>query len=187
MKVTAILGSPRKTGASNRITQQFIETAKNLGSDVTTHYLNGMKYRGCQGCGACKSKAEQCVQKDDLTEVLTDVMKADVAVFATPVYYSDVTGQFKSFFDRTWSFVKPDYLTNPKPSRLDPGKKAVLVVSQGDVAGKHQDVIERYFSFLTLYGYEVHIIRATGCGMAPDVNVDNYIAQAGELASQIVG
>ena len=149
MKVVAILGSPRKKGASNRITQRFMDTAKDLGSETKTHYLNGMSYRGCQGCDACKNKAEQCVQKDDLTEVLTDLVDADVAVFSTPVYYSDVTGQFKSFFDRTWSFVKPDYMTNPKPSRLEPGKKAVIVVTQGDVPNKHQDVVERYFSFLT--------------------------------------
>ena len=187
MKVVAVLGSPRTNGASNRIAQRFMEIAKDLNSDTKTHYLNGMKYVGCQGCGACKSKSEQCVQKDDLTEVLNDLIEADVAVFATPVYYSDVSGQFKCFFDRTWSFVKPDYRTNPKPCRLAPGKKAVLVVTQGDVADKHRDVIERYFSFLTLYGYEVSVIRATECGMAPDVDIDNYIDKAGHLAAQIVG
>lgn len=187
MKVIAVLGSPRKRGASNRIAQRFIDAAKDMGFETKTHYLNGMNYRGCQGCDGCKTKAEHCVQKDDLTEVLTDLMEADVAVFATPVYYSDVTGQFKCFFDRTWSFVKPDYLTNPKPSRLAPGKKAVLIITQGDVVDKHRDVIERYFSFLTLYGYDVNVIRATECGMAPDVNVDDYIAQAEQLASQIVG
>ncbi len=186
MKVTAILGSPRRRGASSRITEGFMQIATSLGSEIKTHYLNGMKYRGCQGCGGCKGKSERCVQKDDLTEVFDDLMDSDVAVFASPVYYSDVTGQFKSFIDRTWSLVKPDYLTNPKPGRLAPGKRAVLIVTQADVENKHEDVIKRYRGFLSLYGYKVDVVRAVECGMAPDVNVDKYIDQAKELASQIL-
>ena len=98
MKIVGIFGSPRKNGASARIAYGFLETAQEIGAEIKTYYLNGMKFRGCQGCNACKEKSEICIQKDDLTEVLADLKEADVAVFATPVYYWDVTGQFKCFF-----------------------------------------------------------------------------------------
>ena len=145
-----------------------------------------MSYRGCQGCDACKGKSEKCVQKDDLTNLFESLMTADIALFATPVYYADVTGQFKCFFDRTWSLVKPDYMTNPNPTRIPSGKKAVLVLTQGDGEDKHRDVVERYQTFLTWYVFEVHLIRASDCGMERDVNVDKYMDQADALAIELI-
>jgi multimeric flavodoxin WrbA len=118
MKITAVLGSPRKNGTTARIAQGFMEAATRAGAETKAHYLNGMKYRGCQGCNLCKTKTEQCVQKDDLTELFNDLTESDTAVFAVPVYWWDVPGQFKSFFDRMWSLITPDYMTNPKPSRI---------------------------------------------------------------------
>jgi len=187
MKVVAVLGSPRKKGASSRISGKFISTAGEKGAETETFFLNEMSYRGCQGCDACKGKSERCVQKDDLSNLFEELMTADIALFASPVYYSDVTGQFKCFFDRTWSLVKPDYMTNPNPTRIPPGKKAVLVLTQGDVADKHRDVAERYQTFLNLYGYGVHVIRATECGMERDVNVDRYMEKAEALALEMAG
>lgn len=187
MKVVAVLGSPRKKGASSRISEKFMSTVSGKGAETQTFSLNGMSYRGCQGCDACKGKSEKCVQKDDLSNVFEELMTADIALFASPVYYWDVSGQFKCFFDRTWSLLKPDYMTNPNPSRLPPGKKAVLVLTQGDVADKHRDVVEKYQTFLSLYGYDVNVIRATECGMERDVNVDLFMDQAEALGVELIG
>lgn len=186
MKVLAIKGSPRKKGTSSRIADGFMTAAEKMGVQIKSHYLNGMKYRGCQGCDACKEKQEHCALNDDLTEVLNDIKDSDVVVFATPVYYSDVSGQFKSFFDRTWSLVKPDYMTNPKPTRIPPGKKAVLIITQGDGAHNHKDAVARYETFLTWYGFEVHVIRGVELGMAPEANVDAFKTGAEELAAQLL-
>jgi multimeric flavodoxin WrbA len=186
MNVLAVLGSPRKNGFSSNIAHAFMEQAAEMGAETKTHYLNGLSFKGCQGCNVCKTKYDYCVQKDDLSSVLDDLHWTDIAVFATPVYYWDVPGQFKCFIDRTWSLVKPDYLTNPEPSRLTPGKKAVLIIAQGDVPAKHQDVTERYTAFLKLYGFDVHTIRATECGMEIKDTVAEYMDEAKKLAAHIV-
>ena len=186
MKVMAILGSPRKKGASSRISGKFISTAKEKGAETDTYFLNSMSYKGCLGCDACKNKSEKCIQKDDLTGLFEALMKADIALFATPVYYADVTGQFKCFFDRTWSLVKPDYMTSSNPTRVPPGKKAVFVLTQGDSEDKHRDVVERYQTFLTWYGFDVHVIRAVDCGMAPDTDVERYLDQAEKMALELI-
>ena len=186
MKVVAVLGSPRKKGASSRISGKFVSKAGERGAETEIFFLNAMSYRGCLGCDACKKELEKCIQKDDLAGLFESLMKADIALFATPVYYADVTGQFKCFFDRTWSLVKPDYMTHPNPTRVPPGKKAVLIVTQGDSEDKHRDVVERYQTFLSWYGFEVHVIRATDCGMEPDTNVDRYLEQAEKLASDLI-
>jgi len=69
--------------------------------------------------------------KDDLEKVLDAVRRADVLVMASPIYYGEVASQIKAFIDRTYSFLASDYVTNPHPSRLSPGKKMVFILTQG--------------------------------------------------------
>ncbi|MCP4022901.1 MAG: flavodoxin family protein [Desulfobacteraceae bacterium] len=186
MKITAILGSPRKKGVSSSIALSFLEKAKTLGADANYHVLNKMTYQGCQACSACKSTREDCAFNDDLTPVLKDIETSDITVFATPIYYGDVTGQFKTFFDRTWSFVKPDYMTNPSPVRLDKGKKALLIISQGYEEEKHRDVPEKYMDFLKMYGYETHLIRSVESNMDDDEKMKPLIERAKDLATEML-
>jgi len=120
MKIVTLLGSPRSNKNSATIANRFTETAAQLGAETRSYELNRLAYRGCQGCYACKNTLDHCVLQDDLTEVLTDVQDADLVVLASPVYYGDVTAQMKGFIDRSYSYLKPDYLTNPQPSRLTP-------------------------------------------------------------------
>ncbi|MCP4164175.1 MAG: flavodoxin family protein [Deltaproteobacteria bacterium] len=181
MKIVNITGSPRKKGTSIRIANSFIDSLKDKGVEINTYHLNQMNFKGCQGCDICKQKSETCIQKDDLSIVLSDILNADIAVFSSPVYYGDVTGQFKSFFDRTWSFVGADY----RSSRVPSGKKAVLILTQADVESVHLDVVDRYTKFLTSYGFEIEIIRATGCGMEKNADVSYEITKASEIAQKI--
>ena len=129
-----LLGSPRPHSNSAALAARFLETAAKLGAETLNYTLSRLTYRGCQACYTCKTKLDRCVLKDDLTEVLESVQRADTLVIATPVYYADVTGQLKCFIDRTYSFLKPDYITNPSPSRLAPGKKLVFITTQGQRA-----------------------------------------------------
>lgn len=189
MKVVNIVGSPRKRGTSTRIAESFTEVMEKRGAEVEKYYLNGMNYKGCQGCEKCHTDKDRCILKDDLAPVLDAMRSAEVAVFSSPVYYSDVSGQFKLFFDRTWSQVSVDYANaNPFTSRLPEGKTAVFILTQGDVDEKHGDIIERYRPFFELYGYDLKIIRATSLlsGRA-DEDVSSAQAEAVALAENLMG
>lgn len=189
MKIVTILGSPRSRGNSTAIARRFLETAADLGAEIGTYELNRLNYRGCQGCYACKKNLDHCILNDDLTGVLTAVAEADVVVLATPVYYGDVTAQFKGFFDRTYSYLKPDYLTNPVPSRLA-AKKLVFILTQGHPdENLFSDIFPRYDSFLKWLGFnETHLIRVCGIGPSTvDAVPESNLLQADELARQLVG
>ena len=116
------------------------------------------------------------------------VRAADVAVFSNPVYYGDVSGQFKMFFDRTWSHVDVDYAQeSPYSSRIPKGKTAIFILTQGDVASKHEDVIERYKMALELYGYDFKVIRAASLMSGrPDEDVSAAQAEAVKLAQSLM-
>lgn len=184
MKVINILGSPRRKGTSARIAQSFAEAAESHGAEVESYYLNGMQFKGCQGCEKCHTGRESCALKDDLTPVLEGLHEADVAVFSSPVYYGDTSGQFKMFLDRTWSLVKPEWLEDlSNASRLPKGKTALFILSQGAESQRHEDVVKRYSEFLTLYGYDLKVIWATGLVTgAVDADVSKEQAEASELA-----
>jgi multimeric flavodoxin WrbA len=189
-KIICVLGSPRRDGNSTTIAKRFIETTVSLGADIHTFELNRLNYRGCQGCCACKTKLESCALKDDLTEVLEAVKEANVIVLSTPVYMGDIPGQVKCFIDRTYSFLKPDYIVNPSPSRVPPGKVVLLILTQGAPEKGMSDVISRYESQikLTMAVGEFYVIHATsvGGGGIPKYVPDHYLLQADEIGRTIM-
>ncbi len=189
MKIVTLLGSPRSKGNSSSLTRHFQDAAAKLGAEIRTFELNRLTYRGCQGCYACKQGQEVCILNDDLTEVLAAVAESDVVVLATPVYYGDMTAQLKGFMDRTYSYLKPDYLTNPLPSRLS-SKKLVFIVTQGHPDETlFADIFPRYDAFLKWLGFsESHLLRACGVGPANgDVLPEAVLLQAVEVAKQLAG
>ena len=53
----------------------------------------------CRGCLACQQTGN-CVIKDDVQEIMDGVLNADVVVWATPIYYYEMSGQMKTLLDR---------------------------------------------------------------------------------------
>lgn len=190
MKIVCLKGSPRSGGNSAAIADRFLATAVSLGAEPSVFELNRLNYRGCQGCYACKKKLDRCILEDDLTAVLAAVHEADTVVLATPVYYGDLSGQLKCFIDRTFSYLVPDYITNPTPCRLPPGKELVFIITQGQPdAELFADIYPRYDKFLKWYGFaESHLIRVCGIGPASVDRVpEKYLKQAEELAQTLLG
>jgi multimeric flavodoxin WrbA len=189
MKISCLIGSPRKNSNSSAIAARFTQTAASLGAQVETVVLNNLSYRGCQGCMGCKTVSEKCVLEDDLAGVLESMKEADIIVMALPVYCSDVPGQFKCFIDRTYSYMKPNYLSDANPSRVPSGKKLVFILTQGaPVDNLFADIPQRYMGFLKRsMGFgETYLIRGVGVGGGGAVGVpDQFLQQAEELARSI--
>lgn len=189
MKIVCLKGSPRSMGNSAAIADRLLAAAIALGAETRVFELNRLNYRGCQGCYACKKKLDRCILDDDLAAVLEEVKVADTVVLASPVYYGDMTGQLKCLIDRTFSYLVPDYISSPNPSRLPPGKKLVFIITQGQPdSGLFADIYPRYDKFLRWYGFaESHLIRACGIGPASiDKVPEQYLKQAEELAQELL-
>jgi multimeric flavodoxin WrbA len=164
MEIVCVLGSPRPKGNSTTIAKRFCDRAEKMGAKVQYFHLNEMNYRGCQGCFGCKTKSDRCVLEDDLTQVLDAIRETDILVMATSVYFAAVTGQLKCFLDRTFSYMVPDFRTNPNPSRLSLGKKAVFISAQGAPEDMFAELHTQYKNYFKRYGFEEsHFIR--GCNM----------------------
>lgn len=188
MKILCLLGSPRKKSNSSTIAKRFADTAEKSGAEVKTYTLNDLKYRGCQACMACKKKLEKCALKDDLAEVLMALQESDVWVMASPVYYGEVSSQLKACIDRTYSFLKPDYVTNPDPVRLAAGKKLVFILAQGNPDEQlFSGIFPNYDYFMKWYGFkESHLIHACGVREIGDIETrQDILALAEEIARKV--
>lgn len=190
MKIVSVLGSPRPKGNSVLMADRFCRAAEAAGAETQTFALNRLKYRGCQACMTCKTKLDRCVLKDDLQQVLDAIRDADILVMASPIYYGEVSSQLKAFIDRTFSYLVPDYVTNPQPSRLKGGKKLVMILTQGDPGEElYADIFPRYRSFFKWYGFaESYLLRACGVLDAGEVEgCGELMRQVEELAKKLVG
>lgn len=99
-KVLIISASPRKGGNSDYLCDQFMHGAQEAGHEVEKIFFRDRKIGYCLGCGACYDTHE-CVQKDDMAEILDKMVNADVLVFGTPVYFYTMDAQLKTLIDRT--------------------------------------------------------------------------------------
>ena len=107
-KVLVISTSLRAKSNSDILTEQLIAGAKDAGHEVEHISLKGKKIGFCIGCLACQ-KTHQCVLKDDAIEIAEKVKNADTLVFATPIYYYEMSGQMKTLLDRLNPLYPSDY------------------------------------------------------------------------------
>jgi len=100
-------------------------------------------------------------------------------VVSSPVYFGEITAQAKGMLDRFYSYLAPDYRTNPNAARLAPGKKMVLIIPQGNPDEKaFADLIPRYTRIFGLFGFqEIYPIRALGMGAESDARKNGALLQ----------
>ena len=104
MNIVVLSGSPRKGANTDIMVDAFVETARDGGHTVEVIRVAGKKIAGCLGCKYCFAHEGACVQKDDMADVLEALKRADMVVFASPIYWFDITAQEKAAIDRLYAF-----------------------------------------------------------------------------------
>lgn len=107
-KVIVISTSLRKGSNSEMLADKFIEGAVLAGHEVEKISLIGKEIQFCKGCMACH-KLMKCAIKDDVNDIMKKVLEADVVVWATPVYYYEMSGQMKTLIDRMNAMYTQNY------------------------------------------------------------------------------
>lgn len=98
MKVLAINGSPRKNGNTHQMLEAILEAA---GEDVDKKviFLKDYHINPCDGCYSCQNSA-RCHIEDEMEKILDKMVKADVIIVGSPVYYGSVTPEVRILCDR---------------------------------------------------------------------------------------
>jgi len=137
INVLAVVASPRRRGLVSTMAQRVLDGAAGNGHQVELVNLYDCELDHCLGCWACAKKGH-CIQDDDFNALFEKVKAADVLVLASPVYWSNVPGIMKTFFDRhcgsiwDWSQSRRYPVINFEWPPLRPemrGKQAVLILA----------------------------------------------------------
>ena len=107
-KIIVISTSLRHGSNSDMLADHFIDGAKSAGNDVEKISLVDKNIQFCKGCMACQ-KMGRCTIKDDVNDIMAKVLQADVVVWATPIYYYEMSGQMKTLIDRMNAMYEQDY------------------------------------------------------------------------------
>lgn len=106
--VLVISTSPRKGGNSETLADALIRGAEEAGNQVEKVCLYDKEIGFCRGCLGCL-KSHRCVIHDDADVIAQKMRQADVLVFATPIYYYEMSGQMKTMLDRANPLYDSDY------------------------------------------------------------------------------
>jgi multimeric flavodoxin WrbA len=151
MKITTILGSPKKKGNTATVLGQF-EKIMEKNHQINRINLKDKNINGCRGCGACRKKPDEigCVQKDDAISVFEQMLDSDLIIYASPLYCWDFTAQLKALIDRHFCMVKAFNLPDNHVSFLE-NKKVALLVTCGGPVENNADVIQTVFERVAFY------------------------------------
>lgn len=98
LKITCIVGSPKNNGSCAYLIDTLI---KGIGTaSIKKYNIGEIKMNYCLGCKACYTDGE-CVQKDDVKDIVSDILSSDYVAIAAPSWWADVPAQLKTLFDRT--------------------------------------------------------------------------------------
>ncbi len=98
-KVLIISTSLRNNANSEILAKETERGARDAGNEVEFVSLKDKKIGFCKGCLACQ-KLGRCVIDDDANGITAKMKEADVIVWATPIYYYEMSGQMKTLIDR---------------------------------------------------------------------------------------
>ena len=128
MKVFAIDGGPRKGWNTDTLLTKALEGAASAGAETEMVHLYDLNFKGCASCLGCKLRKEprpnRCILRDDLTAVLDKAHEADAVILGSPIYFSEITGEARSFLERfLFQYLNYDDYSTP----LSPAQRIGLV------------------------------------------------------------
>ena len=107
-KILGISGSPQTKGNVNTLLDSMMEIASGRGLETEIVNLSKINIKNCIHCNYCLSKQKErkyCSLKDDAQPIFEKLERADIIIFASPVYFMRTSGMMASFIDRLRVFI----------------------------------------------------------------------------------
>ena len=107
-RILVLSTSPRIGGNSATLADVFIKGAEEAGHETKKICLYDKKIEFCKGCLGCQTTGK-CILRDDAERIIAQMKAMDVLVFATPIYFYEMSGQMKTLLDRTNPLFPAEY------------------------------------------------------------------------------
>lgn len=153
MQLMAFVGSPRRGSNVDSLIDKVIEGAKSKAAiDVEKIYLYEADIKNCFGCLACTAMkgGKDCPLHDDMAGILKRMLDAHMFIFGSPNHVHSMSAALTNLFCRMQPFIKMEVIRDASgkiisadSKTLIAGKKAVMVVSQGDFSPSQSALLLR--------------------------------------------
>ena len=121
MQIMMISGSRNRKGRTAQAIEAIGKGVAKAGGKSESIFLPELNIERCRQCdqegwGICKSE-NRCIIEDDFDLIVAKLSIADAVVFASPVYFYDLSESMRAFLDRLRRITpRPD----PGPRRVFP-------------------------------------------------------------------
>jgi multimeric flavodoxin WrbA len=142
MKIMAFVGSPRKGSNVDTLIDNIIKGVKSkTEADVQKIYLYESDIKDCTGCMVCTALkgGKDCPIQDDMAGILKRIVEADALIFGSPNHVHSISSALTNLFCRMQPLIKMNVIRDESGKIISAdshclvsGKKAAMVVSQGD-------------------------------------------------------
>ena len=177
MNILILQGSPNLSGSTSMMVEQFAKGAKEAGHTCKRVDITELDISPCTGCVACGYEGP-CTQSDSMDLLRSQILKTDMLVFATPLYYYGMSAQLKTVVDR---FCSANYSITAK--RL---KSVLLTVAWNsdnwtfDALVAHYKTLVRYLDL-----QDQGMVLGYGCGTPAMTKRSNHLREAYELGKTL--
>ena len=102
MKILVLNGNPKKeTSDTMHLTHAFLRGMQEAApQEIQSIDVIDRRLGFCRGCFACKYNDGQCVQDDDMREILEQMLESDLLLFSFPLYCYSMPAALKNLFER---------------------------------------------------------------------------------------
>ena len=129
MRIFAINSSPRKDGESKTemMLNHLVGGMQEAGAEVEVFNLREKTIKNCVGCFTCWTKTPgQCIHHDDMAkDLFPRWIAADLAVYATPLYYHTMNAAMSTFRERTLPAIQPFFEHDDEGKTFHPLRNTV--------------------------------------------------------------
>ena len=174
MKIVVINSSPHSEAQSTSryLAAKFVEGARDAGHEIFVFDAANEDTHPCRGCDQCGMDGA-CIFNDAIEhKLMPQMLKADLLVLVTPLYYFGMSAQLKTIVDRFYS----------RTTRLG-GKKSIMISTAWNTADWTMEALKNHYETLVRYmsWQDVGQVWATGCGYRSAVENSEF----GETAYKI--
>ena len=177
MKIVVLQGSPNINGSTAILAEEFARGARQAGHEVVRIDVGRAGVAPCTGCVRCGYEGP-CIQHDGMDGIRTQILSADMVVFATPLYYYGMSAQLKIVIDRFCS-------ANGSITRRHLKCALLAVAWNGDnwtfnALEAHYQTLVRYLDMR-----DCVMILGLGCGTPGMTRATGYPQKAYELGKSL--
>lgn len=153
MKVFMISGSRNPEGRTAQCCNAIAKGLTKAGATSELVFLPVMNLERCRQCdpdgwGICRREG-RCIIDDDFTSLVDKLKEADLAIFANPVYFRDLTESMRGFLDRV---RRLNFMQSSRPFN---GKPAMGLCLAGGGGGGAPSACYNLDTILQMCGFDV--------------------------------